>query len=431
MSELKVSVIIPVVREDRINECLEAAKANHGLEDGEVEFIVERDVDGIGCPKMVKKLVEKTNAPLVCFLGDDTIPQPGYLQMALEAMKSLPDEWGVVGLNDETKRILPTHWVADKRMLPLIGGDFFYTGYKHLFCDNELFIRSSELKKYVHCPEAVVKHLHPLFCPDLNLQDKFYDSVYNHKSRYLDRIKFFQRATNNWEFPDRKLGIVFPITDSKVYKNFFLSFLTIDKPERYVLVAPDFPINNANIDEVRNYLVQNAIDGGCTHVLMMDTDQIYPEETIQKMWKHMDNGLRVVGGAVHRRYPPFDVIAFRGKPGRYKHVSDEEIYSGNLINVDATGAACVMYDITIFAEVEPPWFWLGEDEKKKPIGEDIAFCHSLREAGIPIYLDTSLEIGHITDFVVNRGAYEVFKLTNRFAWADPDDDGGDLVIRRK
>ena len=110
-----VSIIIPIIRPDKAAKCIEAIKRNAG--DVPYEIVTEIDIDGIGCPRMVEKLTNLAKYDLVMFLGDDTEPMEGFLQAALDAMATLPDGWGVVGLNtqhEKTKSNYQAHWLADK-----------------------------------------------------------------------------------------------------------------------------------------------------------------------------------------------------------------------------------------------------------------------------------------------------------------------------
>jgi GT2 family glycosyltransferase len=118
----------------------------------------------------------------------------------------------------------------------------------------------------------------------------------------------------------------------------------------------------------------------------------------------------IVGATVHRRYPPFAPILYRGEQGKYKYVPDDEKYSGELIEVDATGTGCILYKMQVFLDVDYPWFVIGKDPKTgKTIGEDIGLCIRLREKGFRIYVDTSLDVDHLSTFRVNRATYELFK----------------------
>lgn len=182
-----VTAIIPVVRKEKVKKCLEAIK-------GQCDVIAIEDKERIGCPKMVKKLVELTETPLVMFLGDDTIPSPDIVKNALETMKTIKDGWGVVGLNDGSNRpLLPTHWLADKRMLPLLDGVFFNTEYVHNFCDNELGLRSRISEKYAYSYEAKLVHDHPLL--NGSEPDKFNKETYKSFERDRQIFESFKKKT--------------------------------------------------------------------------------------------------------------------------------------------------------------------------------------------------------------------------------------------
>jgi hypothetical protein len=70
---------------------------------------------------------------------------------------------GLVGLNDMYwYGEFATHWLASKKLLPYLGGEFFHTGYYHNGCDNELTERCRKINKYVWAEEAKILHDHPI-----------------------------------------------------------------------------------------------------------------------------------------------------------------------------------------------------------------------------------------------------------------------------
>jgi len=191
------------------------------------------------------------------------------------------------------------------------------------------------------------------------------------------------------------------------------SFLRIEWPEAKHLLTPNYP---GNIDAVRNDLALQALHMGCTHTLMMDTDQIYHDPgMVNKMLGH---DKPVVGARVHKRYPPFEPLLLRGKVGGIgkeglQRVPDAEIIAaknnGGLVEVDATGCGCIMYDTRIFIDIERPWFETIKAPEGHAIGEDIGFCGKLRGRGIPIFVDASIDIGHLAIMEVDWAKYQLFK----------------------
>lgn len=408
-----ISVILPVIRPEKVKRCANGLIEDSGIARYSYEIKGVEDTERIGCPHMVAKLVEQARGDLFLFLGDDTIPQPGMIEAALKAMVTLPDGWGLVGLNDglHDGRVA-THWLADRRVLELTGGEFFHTGYKHCFCDRELTDICQEAGRYVYAPDARLVHDHPVNGGE---PDEDYKRVYAPEVYEADRALYYRRKRERAGF---RLAIGFPLVDPTVPVPFFTSFACLQKPAEYILLTPKFPHGPwaGSISDARNSLVKQAREAGCTHLLMCDTDQVYPPDTLTKLLSHE---VDVCGVRVHRRWPPFDVILYRGEMGTYKHVKDEVCFGGDLVEVDATGAGCLLFDMSVFDVLPFPWFQQGFQPDGKPYGEDIYFCSQARKAGRRIFVDTSIEVGHLTVHEIGRGTYELFKKCNRgFQWAE-------------
>lgn len=201
MSRLdRVSIIIPYIRPAGMLMCKDAIFANSGVPKEQFEILAAHDSKRIGAPMMVKLMVEETHNDLVMFLGDDTVPQENFLLNALITMESLTDGWGLVGLNDGVQdgKYLATHWLASKKLLPLIGGEFFHTGYWHCFCDNELTQRTTELGKYLWAVDAKIDHLNPVIDHRIQMTAD-YHRVYSPEWYYHDQVLFWKRKNNNWK----------------------------------------------------------------------------------------------------------------------------------------------------------------------------------------------------------------------------------------
>ena len=425
----KVSIIIPVIRPASARRCEEAIYENAGVPASQFEIVTAVDTEGIGCPEMVKMLTQKTKYDLVMFLGDDTVPQENFLKNALMEMHDLPDGWGVVGLNsggkesDKTKRYFYSHWLAHKNILEHIeGGNFFSTDYVHCWGDVELSDIAKDLDRWTYAKDSIITHYHPIF--DTAEWDDGYTKAYSPENRIYDEREYYKRKRARMEKKyGTRLAIAEPLTFDMVHSQFHFSsrnviiqyIMHLVRSNDYInidLLTPDFP---GQIDAVRNNLVEKALRLGSTHILMMDTDQIYSDpDMIKKMISHKKP---VVGARVHRRYPPFDPLMMRGEIGVHYPVPDEEIFKddefASLVEVDATGCGCVLYDTSVFIDMFPAqWFKMRVGDKGQPIGEDIGFCADLKEAGIDIFVDCSIDIKHITLLAADWGTYKLYeKLT--------------------
>ncbi len=179
MTRPMVSIVIPTLgREEKLKRLLQAIKDNADY--GNYEVIVKQDHFpplNLGVPKMLKMGVEESHGDLVMYLGNDCIPKPGFLREAVFTMiREFPDLDGLVGLNDGYwEGEFATHWLASKKLLPLLDGEFFNTEYFHTGCDNELTERCRKAGKYVWAPQAEVFHDHPV---QKGFHDEDMDDVY-------------------------------------------------------------------------------------------------------------------------------------------------------------------------------------------------------------------------------------------------------------
>ena len=394
MLSKKISVIVPVLRLEAAERCFDSVRKHLPG----AEIVTDIDHDRIGCPAMVNRLTQKTTRDWVLFLGDDCELEPGFEQALEETLSTVEDDWfGVVSVCVPPNNF-KGHWMAHKKMLDLLpDGKFFCEDYEHCFCDDELVDISNELDKRIIAEDAKIKH------PPLTMNDEFYPELYASDKFNRDRVTYYKRKRAR----HGGLAIGFPLVDDRVPVQFFTSFACMEKPEQYTLLVPQFPHGpwTGSIADARNSLVEQALTDGCSHLLMLDTDQRYPADTLIKLLSH---DVDICGVRVHRRWMPFDPIFLRGKLGEYESVPEDEMYSGDLIKVDATGTGCLLFDTSVFLKVNGPWFEFNTIEGK-PVGEDINFCSKARDAGISIHIDTSIEVGHLATVEINRFFHQVCK----------------------
>lgn len=202
---------------------------------------------------------------------------------------------------------------------------------------------------------------------------------------------------------NQRLAIGFPLSFPMVHSDFFFGCMMMERPEFIVLRAENGPI-----DALRNNLVVDAMQVGASHLMMMDCDMVYDQKTIPRLLSHQ---LPIVGALAYRRYPPFDPLLLKGDPiAGYESMA--EWNENELIEVDATGTGCLMFNMKVFRDMPPPWFKFREHPIAKVggvIGEDIGFCWDLRRAGYQIFVDTSIPSKHLTTMAVNHQTFLLYR----------------------
>lgn len=197
-----------------------------------------------------------------------------------------------------------------------------------------------------------------------------------------------------------RLSIGVPCSFPFIPTSFFNSFVLMEKPEFTFITA-----DNGPIDTLRNDIVEKALAVGATHLLMLDVDQVYHPKTIPTL---LSRKLPVIGAAVCRRYPPFDPIIMRITERGYE--STDEWDDNGIVECDATGTGCILFEMSIFKKLQYPWFRFQKNpENGMVIGEDIGLCQDLKALGYRIFVDTSVPAGHLTTMIVNKATHELYK----------------------
>ena len=143
----------------------------------------------------------------------------------------------------------------------------------------------------------------------------------------------------------------------------------------------------------RQMALDDALLNGFTHILMIDDDMVYTPEVIDMI---ASRNLDFVACNYQRKLENGGWIAM-GKDGCYIN-SD----SGQGVEEAAwVGLGLALVKTEPLLKVSKPHFevrWIPE--KQDYLGEDMFFCHKVREAGIKIHIDhdASRLVQHVGDF---------------------------------
>lgn len=164
------------------------------------------------------------------------------------------------------------------------------------------------------------------------------------------------------------------------------------------------------IAKSRQELVQDAIKDGRTHVLFIDSDQIFPPNIVHRLAKH---GKRVIACNIATKAQGNSIPTARRAPGPGEWWGGHVIYSNNRTGLERVwriGAGVLMIDLEVFKDQPLPWF--NNEWRGPPVndfcGEDWFFCEWVEKKGIPIWIDhdVSLEVGHIGKWIYGHDGVE-------------------------
>lgn len=146
-------------------------------------------------------------------------------------------------------------------------------------------------------------------------------------------------------------------------------------------------------DRARNEIARRALDGGYTHVMMVDSDVVVPADAMER--------LLLGGDVVLGCYPRKNTST-----GQSELFADGEDFTDannvpyaslgdGRFAVKGGGMGCALISTGVFREVAFPWFDYVMYPSGDVLSEDLSFCVKCAEAGIGIEADAGVRCGHI------------------------------------
>ena len=159
----------------------------------------------------------------------------------------------------------------------------------------------------------------------------------------------------------------------------------------------------------RNNLAKTAVDLGADWVFWLDSDMVFPPDTLLRMLKTCkEKDIDFLTGVYFRRVAPFTPVLFK-EMSDDGHEAEEfkEIPKDELFEVRACGFGCVLMKTNVIVDV-----FSTHMNMFTPIegsGEDISFCIRARQCGYKVIADPTIPLGHVGHAVITRQYWEAIK----------------------
>jgi len=159
-----------------------------------------------------------------------------------------------------------------------------------------------------------------------------------------------------------------------------------------------------------------------THVLMLDADEVHPPQTVSRLAQRVrDNPeIEVIAALAYRRGEPYEPMAYRLAGKDQLEAMIEAAYAPGLYECDAMSTGAMMIARSVFERLPYPWFQYDYRaaaslawpdcalESIDNIGlrsEDLYFCELCRNAGIKLWIDTTVQSAHAARRWVTRDTF--------------------------
>lgn len=144
----------------------------------------------------------------------------------------------------------------------------------------------------------------------------------------------------------------------------------------------------------REQLVKSAYDTGCTHILFIDSDMYFEPDAANKL---IARNKDIVG--VHynlRKNPPTTTVHM----DKIKKSRIKEDHPDGFLTCDAVATGFLLINMDVFKKVKEPWFfWKTDKDGEVVMGEDYWFCEKARKVGYDIWVDLTIPVKHIGDYL--------------------------------
>ncbi len=169
-------------------------------------------------------------------------------------------------------------------------------------------------------------------------------------------------------------------------------FKTLQPPVPFSIIANrGLPIDRARCD-----LVLQAKNMKASHIFFLDSDVCLPPDGLIKLFNWR---LPIVCGIYGSKHEAPGVWIEQAKSGaaRYMPVNPQMLDAQPLFSHPdlVVGAGCCLIDMKVFDRLKDPYFLWTQGREEAGVSEDFYFFEKVREAGIPIHIDSTVKCRHI------------------------------------
>ncbi len=151
----------------------------------------------------------------------------------------------------------------------------------------------------------------------------------------------------------------------------------------------------------RNSLARMALDKDPDYIFWLDSDNIAPDGTIERLINTMEDTKAELVTALYfgKDAPHYPVIRQYRSEGFYK---EENPALGQRFQIAGCGFGCCLIRPSVFYKLEEPWFKFSHEKWGKDnivLSEDLYFSRKMMKAGMKLICDTGVVSGHVGSMV--------------------------------
>lgn len=169
---------------------------------------------------------------------------------------------------------------------------------------------------------------------------------------------------------------------------FFYSFEGLHVPRGTRIAGQD----SAYLHENRNgCIAQMMNDASMQWIVFVDDDNVFPQDMILRLLSHEKP---VVGSLYVNKQYPWIPHVYNYEPTEngavlFKNHALATLPKEGLLEVDGLATSGLLIRREVLNTLPAKPFDIRD------LGDDLGFCHKVKQQGFPIYVDTSIRLGHV------------------------------------
>ena len=166
-------------------------------------------------------------------------------------------------------------------------------------------------------------------------------------------------------------------------------------------------VQNSLVYDARESIVKSFLDSKCEALMMIDSDMTFHPQSIEFLERH---NKPYVTAKAFKRVEPYQPCFYtkveRRDEGWYMESPVE--YGEGLLKIEGSGMACCLIRREVFDKIKSPYFF-----PEVNLGEDLTFCQKLKLENIDMYVDTTLQFGHLANIEILEKDFQKYYNDNK------------------
>jgi len=147
-------------------------------------------------------------------------------------------------------------------------------------------------------------------------------------------------------------------------------------------------------------LIAEALRLGVSWVWFLDDDLTIPPDALQRLLRRFDDpAVEAVVPLSFRRQAPFEALWFRRSAPEVSAMFETLPPPGALVPLTDATFGGMLVRASVLRRMTPPWVAIGQIHPEEWC-DDLYFCRQMAAAGVQLWGDSTVCLGHTTDVEV-------------------------------